>query len=248
MRFRALALPVAFAAAALALAPRPALPSNLNTHAGGAEAVNADPYFVAGAILADLNHYLPTSYQTDTAVIAGKLLAHAVTPHEHQFALGWYEHVDQDGAFSAAVAAAQAHHRRTKRVLHTSWVGSPIPHPVFSWTTVDDGPRYSVLQIRLAFDAMTLRSHPAHTLPLFVVTDDAILDLIVVGLDGQVSKDQVKTAILRSVFQVSLTDPGLIPQAAAAYLYGVLLPGAIHDLSDEYAAYWSATTAAYYQP
>lgn len=235
-------------AALLAAAAGPAAASNLNTHAGGAQATHANNYFVAGAILADLNHYLPTSYQTDTLAIAERMLLHAHTEKEIEFALGWYEHVDQDGAFGAAIAAVQAHHRSTRRRLAVSWTGSPIPHPVFTWTTVDAGPRYSVRDIRLGFDYMTLRAHRSDVLPLFVVADDELLDLISVGLEGAVSRDQIKTAILRSVWQADLTNPGILPQAAAAYVYGTLLRGAIRDMTDEYATYWSATTAGYHHP
>ena len=241
----AMILSLGLVAAVFFLHGTPVAASNSNTHAGGAQAVNDDTYFVAGAVLADLNHWLPLSYQTDTLAIATRMLEHAATAKERQFALGWYEHVDQDAAFSVAVSAAQTHHRKTKRVLHTAWVGSPIPHPVFSWETLDVGPLYSIKEIRLAFDAMTLSAHRSTKLPLFLVTDDVILDLVVFGLEGAVSRDQVKTGILRSVFQVSITDPGMIPQAAAAKIYGLLQPGAIHDLSDEYAAYWSTSTASY---
>src|SRR3990172_10922546 len=65
------------AVAFLALLP-PAEAANFGAHAGVANGVFVDPYFRAGALLADVDHWLPpTEPQTDALAFAQGLLQRA---------------------------------------------------------------------------------------------------------------------------------------------------------------------------
>ena len=224
--------------------------ANFPTHAGCAEDTNASKYFVAGAMLADLDHFLPGSFHSDTRAVALKLLSGARLPKERLFALGWYEHaVDQDPSFSLSVNAIQKQFPKYKKVYYwkkkRAWWGT---YYVLAYRSVYVGPKYSLNDIRLAFDYRTLTRHASGVSPLFVARDGDLLDLLAFGLDYTYRKDQIQDAVYKYVFQLSLSDPGLLAQEAAALGYGGTHPGAVRDMGAEYENYYRNVTSGYYNP
>src|SRR5438093_7774142 len=85
--------------------------ANFGAHAGLAEDTVPDPYFVAGALLADLDHFLPpTEPQTDSEAFASGVVERAWEGSHHAWSLSraCIENIDHDTRLASAEAATQA--------------------------------------------------------------------------------------------------------------------------------------------
>src|SRR5438093_10474749 len=106
----------AISVAALAILIFPALAgsssgANFGSHAGLAEDTVPDRYFVAGALLADLDHFLPpTEPQTDSETFASGNVERAWEGSHHAWSLSraCIENIDHDTRLASAEAATQA--------------------------------------------------------------------------------------------------------------------------------------------
>ena len=208
------------AVAFLALLP-PAQAANFGAHAGVANGVFVDPHFRAGALLADVDHWLPpTEPQTDTIAFAQGLLQRAWLGSRNawRFVNGWYEHLDADVRFADSAA----------RILAAY-------------------PAYTVTDVRLAFDYWTLAKHPFPTDYEWVLSDTEVLALVQGGL---VATDLagVRAAVDQLLHSTNLSAPGLALQLDAARLYGALNPTRVATMQAEYDRFWSAATARFVPP
>ena len=216
---RAFALLVA-ALSLLALLPSAQAP-NFGTHAGVANGLFADPYFRAGALLADLDHWLPaTEPSTDTYAFAQGLLQRTWLGSRNawRFVDGWYEHLDADDRFPASIARIQA-----------------------------TFPSYAVTDVRLAFDYWTLREHPFPANHDWVLGDTEILALVQGGLVGT-DLTGVRAAADQLLHSTNLSAPGLALQMEAALTYGGLNPTRVADMRAEYERFWWLTATRFVPP
>ena len=203
-----------------ALSP-PASAANFGAHVGLAEATMRDRYFEAGALLADLDVFLPPAEpQTDNAAFAHGLLDRAWTGSRHAWSLvrGWHEHLDQDVRFAVAVAAVLAAY-----------------------------PSYTTTDIRLGFDYWTVTKHPFSMDFDFLLADAEVQGLIAGGLSST-DVAGVRDAIYRSLYSTDVSAPGLFLQVNASKLFGALNPQLMRDLEPFYDAFYAATTAGYRDP
>ncbi len=211
---RALALAV-IALAILALVPT-ARGANFGAHIGTASGILRDPNFEAGALLADLDHWLPpTEPSTDTLAFAQGVLARAENTSDlglWLFAEGWFYHLDVDVRFAEAEAAVLA---------------------AFPYTDKD---------VRLAFDALTLQEHPFPTDFDWVLNDTAILGLVQGGL-ASTDLAGVRAATDGLLHSTDLSAPGLALQLQAARAYAAFYPDRVANMAAAYDAFWSRTSA-----
>lgn len=176
----------------VALLP-PAQAANFGGHVGLAHAIWEDPYFRAGALIPDLDHFLPPGEpRTDDATFALGLAKRAWNGSRNawRFATGWYEHVDQDLQFADSVDRIVKAH-----------------------------PSYSETDVRLAFDYWTLRKHPFPTDFDWILSDEEVLGLIQGGLVGT-DLAGVRSAVNQLLHSTNLSNPGLALQIQAANTYG----------------------------
>ncbi len=199
----------------------PAQGANFATHGGLAENTLDNDFFVAGAMLADLDKFLPPGApQTDSHSFANGLIDRA-RPGSNDvkyFAMGWYEHLDQDSEFLNSVLAIQSVH-----------------------------PEYSTNDIRLGFDYLTMQSHPTDVNVTFIMDHTEILDAIRGGLTN-ITNEQIRQAIWDYVFSESFEAPGLLLQIKGAEIYATLYPERVAEMVDEYNSYFDRVTADYYNP
>lgn len=211
------ALVVATAVIFIALAG-PAQAANFGTHAGLADDLWGDPYFRAGALLADVDHFLPPGEpQTDSLAFALGIVQRAwpLSRNAWRFATGWYEHLDQDRRFADARGRIVAAY-----------------------------PAYTDTDVRLAFDYWTLQKHPFPADYDWISADDEVLGLIQGGL---VATDLagVRTAVRDLLHSTDLTNPGLALQLDAARAYGAFYPTRVRDMEAEYDRYYALTAAGF---
>jgi hypothetical protein len=199
----------------------PASAANFGAHAGLSEDTVPDPYFVAGALLADLDHFLPPGEpQTDSDAFTRGVISRAWTGSHRAWALarGWLESRDQDARFVDAVVAIRTEH-----------------------------PSYTDTDVRLAFDYWTLAKHPFSTAFDFLLADYEVHGIIARGL---VATDVtgVRGAIYDLLYSTDLTAPGLFAQLNAARLYGILYPQIVRDVEPHYDAFYAGAVAGYTDP
>jgi len=210
---------LAAVAALLALSvAMPAQAANFGAHAGLANDLWADPYFRAGALLADVDHFLPPAEpRTDDLAFSLGLAQRAWDGSRNawRFATGWYEHLDQDQQFADA----------RDRVLAVY-------------------PSYTDADVRLAFDFWTIRKHPFPTNLDWILADDEILTLIQGGL---VATDLagVRAAVDGLLHSLDLNNPGLSLQIQAANTYGALYADRARNMEAEYDRFVRFVTASY---
>ena len=212
-----LAAAIIVAVSLLAFAPH-AQAANFGVHAGLADDVWGDRYFRAGALLADVDHWLsPGEPQTDSLAFAQGLVQRAWPGSRNawRFATGWYEHLDQDARYGESYARIVAAY-----------------------------PAYTDTDVRLAFDYWTLRKHPFPTDFDWILGDGEALQLIAGGL---VATDAagVRAAVDGLLHSTDLGDPGLAIQISAANAYGVFYPDRVANMEAEYDRFYALVTASY---
>ncbi len=208
----------ALAVMVLALLTMPAQAANFGTHAGLANDLWADPYFRAGALLADVDHFLPPGEpRTDDAAFAAGIAQRAWNGSRNawRFATGWYEHLDQDQEFADARGRIQAGY-----------------------------PSYTDTDVRLAFDYWTIRKHAFPTNFDWILADDEVLALIQGGLVGT-DLAGVRVAVDGLLHSTDLNDPGLALQIQAANAYGTFYGDRARNMEAEYNRYVRLVTASY---
>lgn len=208
---------LAFAILLLALAP-PAQAANFGVHTGLADDLWDHPHFRAGALLADLDHFLPpTEPQTDDLPFALGVVkrAYVGSLDAWAFATGWYEHLDQDARFAAARA----------RILAAY-------------------PSYTDADVRLAFDALALRKHPFPEDYDWVLADDEVLRIVQGGLVGT-DLAGVRAAVDALLHSTDLANPGLALQLSAARTYASVFPGRVASMEAEYDRYHALVTRSF---
>jgi len=210
---------LALAILALTVLVPPAQAANFGVHTGLADDVWADPYFRAGALLADVDHWLPPAEpQTDSLAFALGIAQRAWPGSRNawRFATGWYEHLDQDARFVESRARAVAAY-----------------------------PAYTDTDVRLAFDYWTLRKHPFPTDYDWVLGDTEVLELIRGGL---IATDLagVRQAVDDLLHSQNLSEPGLALQLDAAHAYGLFYPNRVANLQAEYDRFYAIVTAGFY--
>jgi len=216
----------AISVAALAILIFPALAgsssgANFGSHAGLAEDTVPDRYFVAGALLADLDHFLPpTEPQTDSETFASGIVERAWEGSHHAWSLarGWLEHIDQDTRFAAAVAAIQASY-----------------------------PSYTATDVRLAFDYWTLTKHPFSTAFDFLLADAEVQGIVAGGLVATDSAG-VRDAIYNLLYSADQNAPGLFLQLNASRLYAILYPQVVRNVEPYYDAFYAGAVAGHRDP
>lgn len=202
----------------LAIAP-PASAGNFGVHAGLADDTWRDPYFRAGALLADVDHWLPPGEpQTDNAAFAIALAQRAWTGSRNawRFATGWYEHLDQDTRFSESRARVVAAY-----------------------------PLYTDVDLRLGFDYWTLRKHPFPTDYDWILNEVELLTLVQGGL-AATDLGGVRQAVDELLHSTNTSNPGLALQLNAALAYGTFYPTRVADMAAEYDRYYALVTVGYY--
>jgi len=192
--------------------------ANFGVHAGLADDVWGDPYFRAGALLADVDHWLtPGEPQTDSLAFALSIVQRAWPGSRNawRFAMGWYEHLDQDARYGESYARIVAAY-----------------------------PTYTDTDVRLAFDSWTLRKHPFPTDFDWVLGDAEVMQLIAGGL---VATDAagVRAAVDSLLHSTDLGNPGLALQISAANAYGLVYPDRVANLEAEYDRFYALVTASY---
>jgi hypothetical protein len=194
--------------------------ANFATHGGLAERTLDNEFFVAGAFLADVGYFLPGSPASDIPSFANGLVerAKAGSNELRYFAMGWYEHLDQDAEFFDSV--------QTIRAVH---------------------PEYTTSDVRLAFDYLSITRHPTDVNVTLIMNHTEILEAVRVGFTG-VSTAQLRQAIWDFVHSYSAQQPGLLYQMDAAMVYSLLYPERIVEMEAEYESYVSRVTAGYYNP
>lgn len=199
----------------------PALGSNSATHGGLAENTLRNDFFVAGAMLADLDHFLPPGVpQTDTPAFSAGLIERAKSGVNNlrYFAMGWLEHLEQDDEYLVSVANIQAVY-----------------------------PSYTANDVRLAFDYLTVTQHPTYVNVTFVSSYDYIVEAIAAGFTN-ITSAQVRQAIWDFVFSDNIENPGLNLQVQAAQIYAALYPDRVANMASEYDSYYQRTTLTYQNP
>jgi len=195
--------------------------ANFGAHAGLAEDTVPDRYFVAGALLADLDHFLPpTEPQTDSEAFASGVVERAWDGSHKAWALarGWLEHLDQDARFGAAVVAIQAAY-----------------------------PSYTVTDVRLSFDYWTLTKHPFSTAFDFLLGDSEVQRIVAGGLVMR-NPAAVRDAIYNLLYSTDPNAPGLFAQLNAARLYGILYPQVVRSVEPYFDAFYAGAVAGYRDP
>src|SRR6058998_831889 len=195
--------------------------ANFGAHAGLAEDTVPDRYFVAGALLADLDHFLPpTEPQTDSEAFASGIVERAWEGSHHAWSLarGWLEHIDQDTRFAAAVAAIQASY-----------------------------PSYTATDVRLAFDYWTLTKHPFSTAFDFLLADAEVQGIVAGGLVATDSAG-VRDAIYNLLYSADQNAPGLFLQLNASRLYAILYPQVVRNVEPYYDAFYAGAVAGHRDP
>jgi hypothetical protein len=214
-------VPIAVLVLALAAILAPAQAANFGAHAGVANGVFVDPYFRAGALLADVDHWLsPSEPRTDTPAFAQGLQQRAWLGSRNawRFVNGWYDHLDADVRFTDSAA----------RILAAY-------------------PAYTVTDVRLAFDYWTLAKHPFPTDYEWVLADAEVLALVQGGLFAT-DLAGVRAAVDQLLHSTNLSAPGLALQLDAARLYGILNPTRVAAMEAEFDRFWSAATARFVPP
>lgn len=217
----AIAFFLAFCLLSVSTISSPVTASNFATHGGLAEDTLNNDFFIAGAMLADIDHFLPPGVpQTDSLVFTSGLIDRAKngTNNLRYFAMGWLEHLDQDNEFIVSVANIQAVY-----------------------------PSYTVTDIRLAFDYLTITQHPTYVNVTFINGYAEIVDAIAAGFTN-ISSSQVRTAIWDFVFSESAQNPGLNAQMQLAQLFAVLFPDRVANMASEYDSYFQRTTSGHQNP
>jgi len=205
----------------VSIIPGPAQGANFATHSGLAQSTLDNDFFVAGAMLADIDKFLPPGVpQTDSFSFTTGLVERARngTNDLKYFAMGWYEHLEQDTEFSNSV--------QNIRVVH---------------------PEYTDSEIRLGFDYLSMTQHPTDVNVTFIMDNDEIIEAIRSGFTN-VTSQQVKQAIWDYVFSESIQAPGLLLQMQAAQAFAALYPDKISEMSNEYNSYSHRVTAHYHNP
>ncbi len=214
----------AIAALALLLVPAvapSARAANDGAHVGLAAATLNDRWFAAGALLADIDHFLPPGEpQTDDLGFAHGMLVRSWDGSRPAWSVarGWYEHLDQDVKFDAALAAVA-------RVY----------------------PSYTAVQVRLAFDYWTVTKHPFSMDFGFMLADPEIPRLIAGGLVATGAAG-VRAAMGLLLDSTDLSNPGLFLQVNASRLFGIASPQVVQDLEPFYDAFFAAATAGWRDP
>ena len=206
---------VTFCLLSVSMMSSPILGSNFATHGGLAEDTLNNDFFIAGAMLADIDHFLPPGVpQTDSLAFTSG------ANNLRYFAMGWLEHLDQDNQFVVSVANIQATY-----------------------------PSYTVTDIRLAFDYLTITQHPTYVNVTFINGYAEIVDAIAAGFTN-ISSSQVGTAIWDFVFSESAQNPGLNAQMQLqlAQLFAVLFPDKVANMASEYDSYYQRTIAGHQNP
>ncbi len=217
----AIVVSVAFCLLSVSMMSSPILGSNFATHGGLAKNTLNNDFFIAGALLADIDHFLPPGVpQTDSLAFTSGLIERAKngTNDLRYFALGWLEHLDQDNQFVVSVANIQAVY-----------------------------PGYTVTDIRLAFDYLTITQHPTYVNVTFINGYAEIVDAIAAGFTN-ISSSQVRTAVWDFVFSESAQDPGLNAQMQLAQLFAVLFPDKVANMASEFDSYFQRTTSGHQNP
>jgi hypothetical protein len=199
----------------------PVLGSNSATHGGLAEDTLNNDFFIAGAMLADIDHFLPPGVpQTDSMPFTSGLIDRAKngTNNLRYFAMGWLEHLDQDNQFIISVANIQAIY-----------------------------PSYTATDVRLAFDYHTITQHPTYVNVTFINGYGEIVDAIAAGFTN-ISSSQVRTAIWDFVFSESAQNPGLNAQMQLAQLFAVLFPTKVANMASEYDSYYQRSISGHQNP
>ena len=212
---------LAFCLLSLGFLSTPALGSNSATHGGLAENTLRNDFFVAGAMLADLDHFLPPGVpQTDTPAFTAGLIERAKSGLNNlrYFAMGWLEHLEQDDEYLVSVANIQTVY-----------------------------PSYTANDVRLAFDYLTVTQHPTYVNVTFVNSHDYIVDAIAAGFTN-ITSAQVRQAIWDFVFSDNIENPGLNLQVQAAQIYAALYPDRVANMASEYDSYYQRTTLTYQNP
>lgn len=212
---------VAFCLLSVSMMSSPILGSNFATHGGLAEDTLNNDFFIAGAMLADIDHFLPPGVpQTDSLAFTSGLIERAKngTNNLRYFVMGWLEHLDQDNQFVVSVANIQAVY-----------------------------PSYTVIDIRLGFDYLTITQHPTYVNVTFINGHAEIVDAIATGFTN-ISSSQVRTAIWDFVFSESAQNPGLNAQMQLAQLFAVLFPDKVANMASEYDSYYQRTTSGHQNP
>ena len=208
--FAALLVPVLLASAAHG--------ANFGVHAGLADDVWGDPYFRAGALLADVDHWLPPGEpQTDNLAFSLGLVGRAWPGSRNawRFATGWYEHLDQDQRYGESYARIVAAY-----------------------------PAYTDTDVRLAFDYWTLRKHPFPADFDWVLSDGEVLQLIAGGLTAT-DAGGVRAAVDGLLHSSDLGNPGLALQITAANTYGFVYADRVANMEAEYDRFYALVTASY---
>lgn len=192
--------------------------ANFGAHTGLAHDIWEDPYFRAGALLADLDHFLPPGEpRTDAAAFSLGLAQRAWNGSRNawRFATGWYEHVDQDLQFADSVDRIVAAY-----------------------------PSYTETDVRLAFDYWTIRKHPFPTDFDWILSDDEVLGLIQSGLLAT-DLAGVRASVNQLLHSSNPNNPGLALQMQAANTYGTLYGDRARNMEAEYDRYVRLVTASY---
>jgi hypothetical protein len=210
-----------FAVLSVNIANGPVLGSNSAAHGGLAESTLDNEFFVAGAMLADIDHYLPPGVpMTDSSAFTSGLIQRAKTGSADlkYFAMGWYEHLEQDKQFTVSVANIQAVH-----------------------------PEYTDPEIRLGFDHLSIIQHPTDVNVTFIMNHAEIVEAIRAGFTN-ISTVQVKQAIWDYVFSEDIQSPGLLILKQFAQVFAALYPEKVDEMRAEYDSYSTRVTAGYFNP
>ena len=217
----AIVVSVVFCLLSVSVLNGPVMGSNSATHGGLAENTLNNDFFIAGAMLADIDHFLPPGVpQTDSLAFTSGLIDRAKngTHNLRYFAMGWLEHLDQDNEFIVSVASIQAVY-----------------------------PSYTVTDIRLAFDYLTITQHPTYVNVTFINGYAEIVDAIAAGFTN-ISSSQVRTAIWDFVFSESAPNLGLNAQMQLAQLFASLFPDKVGNMAIEFDSYYQRTTSGHQNP
>lgn len=172
-------------------------------------------------MLADFDKFLPPGVPaTDTVSFTWGLIERSRNGSNdlRLFAMGWYEHLDQDKEFYNSVLEIQIHH-----------------------------PDYTDYDIRLGFDYLSITRHPTDVNVTFVMNHTEIVDAIRGGFTN-ITREQIKQAIWDYVYSESIEKPGLLTQQTAAQIFGILYPVKVFEMEDEYNSYFGKVTDSYYNP
>lgn len=217
----AIAVGLALCLLSVSVISDPVQGGNSATHGGLAESTLRNDFFVAGAMLADLDHFLPPGVpQTDSPAFTAGLIDRAKngTNNLRYFAMGWLEHLDQDNEFIISVANIQAIY-----------------------------PSYTATDVRLAFDYLTITQYPTYVNVTFINDHAYIVDAVAAGFTN-ISSSQVKQAIWDFVFSEDAQNPGLNAQVLLAQAYAALFPDRVANMASEYDSYFRRTTLRYQNP